>query len=508
MRKEVATRSSVGKAIALGAAWTLSVQFVVRSIGVVSTLILARLLTPADFGVYGLAMSVYAFVELIRAFGFGAALIQNRQATDAHYNTAWTMHFLFSLVSALLLYFSAPYAAEFLNEAKLEPVVQFLCLLFLVDGLKNIGLVNFQKHMTFHKEFRLNVIVKLCGFFVTIPLAFLLKSYWAMLWGLLISSAVLVALSYVMQPYRPWFTLSHWRELMSFTMWLQLNNFLSYFNRNIENFLVSRVLGVAAVGSLRLAKESGNLLGEITQPINRVSYPGYAKVNNDPAKVMEVFQDVMGIMMVAGFMVAIGIFAIAHLMVPTLLGSKWLDIIPLVKGFAAITLIRVWIGNTNNVLVALGRQKLATVVVAIRLLVFVILLNFLLPEFGLIGVVYASFIAMSTVSLVSFSLLRANIKLPLRTVLYILAKPALASVVMFMVIQLLFPVHWADSSFIVQLVQLILSVICGASVYILVLGLLWLLESRPEGPETNLLRIIDKRVGFVGFLLPRKNGGA
>ena len=71
---------------------------------------------------------------------------------------------------------------------------------------------------------------------------------------------------------------------------------------------MSRILGWRLWGHCGSPKNPGTCFGEITQPINRVSYPGYAKVNNDPAKVMEVFQDVMGIMMVAGFMVAIGIF--------------------------------------------------------------------------------------------------------------------------------------------------------------------------------------------------------
>lgn len=325
-----------------------------------------------------------------------------------------------------------------------------------------------------------------------------------MLYGLLSTSLMLVLLSYIMQPFRPRFRLGYWRELFSFSAWLQVNNILNFFNRHIENFMVSRMAGVAAVGSLSLAKETGQLLREMSQPINRAAFPGYAKVNKDPARLLNVFCDVMGALMILAFVMAVGIFSVAHLLVPTLLGAKWLHIVPLVKWLALATLLMIMMNSTNNVLIALGRIRWATSIIAVRLTLLVIFLNLFLPIYGVLGVAYATFATLSLVLVVAYLVLRRNLRLGVRRVAYILYKPALAALAMFLLISWLFPAHWAEAAVPWQLAQFFGAVAVGGGCFFAVLGLLWLLESRPEGPELHLLRLVHSRTGLFGFLLPRE----
>ncbi len=498
----VHSRKGIGKSIAKGALWTMSIRLVSRSISVVSTLILARLLDPSDFGVYALAMSVYALVELVRAFGFGTILIQNQDATDDHYHTAWTMHLAFSVVSGVLLYAFAPLAAETLKEARLEPVLRFMCLLFLIDGVKNVAIINFQKHMTFDREFRFQLTMKLVGFCVAVPLAFYLRSYWAMLFGLLATSLTLVALSYSMQPFRPRLRVLYWREMLSFSAWLQVNNILNYFNRHLENFMVSRMAGVAAVGSLTMTKESGQLLLKLAVPINRAAFPGYSRVNKEPAKLLEVFCDVMAPLAIFGFAMAVGVASVAHLMVPTLLGMKWLHIVPLVQWLALATLLMIAMSSANNVLIAMGKVRWATAIIALRLVSLAILLTLLLPRYGVMGVAYATFCTLSLVMVVAYFVLRANLGLSVRRVCYIAYKPGLASLLMYTLVSVLFPTHSAESSPLWQVCQLLAAVAVGAACFVVVQGLLWLLEARPDGPELQFVRLVHSRTGLFGFILP------
>ncbi|MEX1198503.1 MAG: lipopolysaccharide biosynthesis protein [Pseudohongiellaceae bacterium] len=492
----------VGSAIARGAVWTVSLRMTVRFISVISTLILARLLTPEDFGIYALAMTVYAFVDLLGAFGFGSALIQNQDATDAHYNTAWTLHFIFSLMTSSLLFVLAPYAAEFLREPQLETVVRFMCIIFLLDGIKNVGIINFQKHMTFDREFRFSLMTKLTGFLITIPLAILLRSYWAMLWGLLSSSLMLLVLSYVMQPFRPRPELSRWREMISFTAWLQVNNILNYFNRHTGKVLVSRMADVASVGSLQLAREIGLLLREVVQPVNRAVFPGYARVNKDPARMLDVFCDVNGMLMMIGFPIAIGLFTIAHLFVPTVLGEQWLHVVPLIKWLALASLMTVGMSSTNNVLIALARMKWAVVIIAVNLALMVGFMLYLLPLYGVLGVAYAMVISLLFVLVLCYLALKIHIRLGLHQVVSMMYRPALSALVMFILVQALFPSHSAASGLLIQILELAGAIVSGATGYCLVLVSLWLLAARPEGPELKLLRIVHNRSGFGGFLLP------
>lgn len=498
------SRGHVGKAIARGAIWTVSLRMVVSFIGIISTMLLARLLTPQDFGIYALAMTVYAFVDLLGAFSFSTALIQNQDATPSHYNTAWTLNLIFSLMTTLLLFVLAPYAAAFLEEPKLKVVVRFMCMLFLLNGLMNIGTVNFQKHMTFDREFRFSLITKLSGFFVTIPLAFLLKSYWAMLWGLLATTLTSVTLGYVMQPFRPRLELSRWREMISFSAWMQVNNILYYFSRHTEKILVSRMVDVAAVGSLQLAREVGQLLMQIVQPINRAVFPGYAKVNKEPARMLDVFCDVNSILLTISFPVAIGLNAVAHLFVPTLLGEQWLHIVPLMQWLALASLVLVGIGSTNNVLISLARMKWATAIIAVNLVLMVTFMLYLLPRYGINGVGYAAVFSNLSVLAMCYLILRKQIGLGVRRVASMIYRPAIAAVAMLALIRVLFPQHLAESTMLIQILQLAGAVVSGAVCYGTVLILSWLLSSRPEGPELTTLRLVYKRSGFGGFLLPKE----
>ncbi|MFT6277123.1 MAG: O-antigen/teichoic acid export membrane protein, partial [Halioglobus sp.] len=109
-------KKSLGKSISIGAIWMLGVRLSVKSLGLISSIILARLLVPGDFGIVALAMSVYALIRLIRQFGFSFALIQNQEASKSFYDTAWTMQLILSSVAALILFCLSPWAASFYED--------------------------------------------------------------------------------------------------------------------------------------------------------------------------------------------------------------------------------------------------------------------------------------------------------------------------------------------------------------------------------------------------------
>ena len=173
----------------------VALRMSIRLIGLVSTLILVRLLVPADFGIVAMAMSIVAAVELLTAFGFEVALIQNQQADRDDYNTAWTMNVMLGIgASALLLTLAKP-AASYYGEPDLFRVFLVLSAASLLQGLQNIGLVEFRKELQFDKEFAFHMSLKVVGFIITISLAFWLRTYWALIIGIVTSRAFGTALS-------------------------------------------------------------------------------------------------------------------------------------------------------------------------------------------------------------------------------------------------------------------------------------------------------------------------
>jgi L-fucose isomerase-like protein len=133
--------------MAKGAFWTVLLRLTDRSIGMVSTLFLARLLAPADFGLIAMAMSIVAMLEVISTFSFDIALIQNPTAERRHYDTAWTFNVLFGLANACLLLALAGPVATFYAEPRSQNIMMWLALYPALQGFGNIGIVAFQKDL-------------------------------------------------------------------------------------------------------------------------------------------------------------------------------------------------------------------------------------------------------------------------------------------------------------------------------------------------------------------------
>ena len=177
--------TSIGRKMFDGAIWMTLLNLLERSIALVSTLILVRLLAPEDFGVIAMAMVFVQGLELLTAFGFDIVLIQKQETTRVHYDTAWTFKICFGALSATLLLLIAPFAADFYMKPELTLIIRALALGFLIRSFENIAIVDFRKFMQFNKDFYLRLSVKAVGFMVTIPLAFQLRSYWALIFGVL-----------------------------------------------------------------------------------------------------------------------------------------------------------------------------------------------------------------------------------------------------------------------------------------------------------------------------------
>ena len=175
--------SNLGKRMAKGAVWTVLMRLTVRSIGLLSTVVLARLLLPADFGLVVLASMLVGLVELASEFEFGTYLIRTQDIDRTYYDTAWTLSLLRGVLIAVVLAMSAPAAADFFAEPRLQNVLYALAITSVIAGLANIGIVDFQKSLNFERDFRLTVQTKVISFAITVLLAVLLRNYWALVIG-------------------------------------------------------------------------------------------------------------------------------------------------------------------------------------------------------------------------------------------------------------------------------------------------------------------------------------
>lgn len=355
MRQSNAAKS---QSILQGTVFTVATRWVDRLVGVVSTLILARLLVPADFGIVAMASLGIGLADVMLDLGVNIALIQNRKATQAHFNTAWTLRLVQTAVATFLVLVSAPFAAVYFKDARIEPVLQVLSLSILLSGLENIGIVAFQRDMQFGAEFRFMFFRRIAGFLVTIAAAWALKSYWALVIGALVGRAIGVGLSYTMHPMRPRLSLEKLGEIFSVSQWMLARSIGGYLQNNLHRVLVGGAAPAATMGAYTLADEiSAMPTGELLAPLNRVLFPAFAAATANPLELRRLFLLAQGLQTLLAVPAAVGLALVADEAVPILLGEKWLHAVPFLQILALVNIAYALTTSSSYMLIVLGKVR-------------------------------------------------------------------------------------------------------------------------------------------------------
>ena len=478
-------------------------RFAEKSLGLISTVILARILVPEDFGLVAMAMSIISLVELASSFSFETVLIQHEHPSRAHYDTAWTLNVLFGASCALVMIALSKPAADFYAEPRLVAVVCVIAAGWALQGLENVGVVDFRRQMDFRKEFAFLALKKVAGFVVTIILALVLRNYWALVAGMIAGRLTGVAASYVMNPFRPRLGLSARRELFRFSAWLLVANIVNFAETRFAHFFVGRVQGPTPLGLFTIGSDFASLpTTELSAPINRAAFPGYARLAGRLPDLQAESTIVIGMLALCTMPAAMGLATLAEPLVLVVLGNKWIAMVPILQVLVLAACLRAVMSNYHAVFLAVGRPHLSPVLEGCRVVVM-IPLTFVLAEMqGLVGVAVAQAISMGVGFIASSIVLVKVLELPWRGFAAQLLRPALASLVMVAI------VHATLSSLMqanaTAIPQLAVGVAVGVATFVLALGMVWLVSGRPAGAELTLVQWAGRMsAGWVR----RRSGG-
>ena len=475
--------------IAKGAAWMVLFRLVDRSIGIVSTAVLARLLIPADFGLVAMAMSIIAMIELATAFSFEVALIQKAEPGREHYDTAWTLNILLAAGGAVVTAALAYPAATFYGDARLVPVMFSIGAAWFVSGFDNVGTVDFRRRMDFSSEFRLLAAKRIISFVVVIAAAFTFRSYWALVIGMATGRVAGVVLSYLMQPFRPRPSLECARELFSFSGWLLLNNIAIVAVSRVPHFFVGRTFGAQTLGAYTVGSEIAQLAHtELIAPINRAMFPGYARLARDPIAFRRTCIDATAAILLIVMPVSIGIAMLAAPMVRILLGSQWQQTVPIIQVLAFSGAALALTSNTFAAYLALGRTNLPTIILLTRLVILAVAGYLLASSQGVIGVAYAELYAAVGSFLVSLPVLFSALKIRARDYFASLWRPLVASCLMGVGLHGLIKALAGDGSLLAAVYELAVCAPAGGLVYAGLVWLLWRVSGCPECVEIQVAR--------------------
>lgn len=478
-------RAEIGR----GAGWMVLLRASDRMLAVLNTLVLARLLVPADFGLVAMAMSIIVIMELAASFGFDVALIQREAVDRRHYDTAWTLNIALYIGLGLVVAALAYPAAAFYREPRLAAVILVIAAGWSITGFSNPGVVDFRRYLQFGREFAMVASCRLIGVAITIAAAFAWRSYWALVLGSVAGRLVQVLASYLAHPYRPHFCLNATSELISFSRWLLLQNAVQAVLIRLPHFLIGRTLGPGPLGLYTIAYEIATVPAtEVSAPVNRAALPGYSRLAGDAAAIKRTFLDVGALVLVIGLAVAVGLAAVAEPAVQVLLGDRWLPAAPAIEILAFSAAVVLATGNNGVVQVALGYPRLVTYQALLRTTVFGVLAFLLVRPLGLVGVALAEFCGACVGFIASVPPVFRLLGVTPTALLGTFWRPVLASAVMFTGVRAIAGLLAPQAGLPWTAAGLAACVLAGAGLYVLSLYLAWRLSGRPEGAECIMLR--------------------
>ncbi len=344
-----------------GAAWVFAGKLAGRGMSLVKLVVLARLLSPEDFGLFGIVMLAIAALQTFTQTGFNTALIQRKDNTEDYLDTAWTVQIIRGLVLAGLLYASAPLVGWFFEEPRAVPLLRVMCAAVAVSGFVNIGTIYFRKELQFHKQVLWDTASSFVGLVVGVVLAYQLRSVWALVWAGLAAAPVRVILSYAIHPYRPRPGLDYAQagQLFAFGKWVLGTSVVVFLATHGDDAFLGKIAGAVALGLYQIAYRISNAPAtEVTHLANAVMMPAYAKLQSDRRRLGRAFLDVFEVVVTLALPLTAFIIFAAPQIVLGLLGPKWADAILPAQILALAGFIRAVAATGGPLFVGSGRPHM------------------------------------------------------------------------------------------------------------------------------------------------------
>jgi lipopolysaccharide exporter len=308
---------------AIGAAWMVAWRMVTRTLGLASTLVLARILLPADFGLLAMATTFSAAVEALSQIGVQDALIRHPNS-ERLLDTGFTLQLGRGIATGLVVALAAPGAAAWFIEPRLIPLLLILAGCAVVAGTENIGIIAFRRDMRFERQFLLLSGPRLLQAAITIPLALLLQSYWALVAGIVVSRLVRTAMTYVLHSYRPKLSLTGWRELGQFSFWTWVSALAGLVWDRCDPFVLGPELGAGFLGLYVQSVELATLpTTELVIPAADALLAGFSVSQRQGRSTAALAPTAALVLMTAIFPLVITVSCGAGDIVAVLLGQNW-----------------------------------------------------------------------------------------------------------------------------------------------------------------------------------------
>ncbi|MBT78779.1 MAG: hypothetical protein CL587_00105 [Alteromonadaceae bacterium] len=302
-------------------------KLIIRGLGLISTLVLVRLLTPADFGLVAIGIMVIGLFKVLSDIGVNRYLIMHDNPTDDHYSAAWTLNLLSTAILIFILVLLAPFITHLLDEPQVTIVIRFLCLINLLSALKNVGLIKLEKEVDFKSVSKIGIYAKFVSVIVTILAAFYFKNYLALLLGTAVMVLSQLVLSYTVSPFRPKFLLTFPPGMMSYSGFLVIRNLVSFSRSQIDVLLAGKLGGANSVGQFKVARDFSVMpLSELVTPVMQPFFASLSQLKHDKERMVEKTYQILFLAWSVIFISLACFISLQSEFTRVVLGENWLEV--------------------------------------------------------------------------------------------------------------------------------------------------------------------------------------
>lgn len=314
-----------------GVFWSAIEQFGFLGIQFITTIIIARILTPADYGLIGLLTIFTALGMTITDSGFGQALIQKKDVTEIDYSTVFYTNLVLGLIIYFILYLCSPLIANFFHTPELEKISKWVFLVFPINSIGIIQYTIITKNVNFKALTKISVISSIISGIFGISLAYNGMGVWALVYQNILYYFLKSILLWYYNHWKPSlnFSFKSFKNLFGFSSNLLGTSMIIILFNNLYTVLIGRFYAINEVGYYNQAYRFENIpASTLTTIIQRVSYPILSTIQNDNERLKSGYRKIINQAVFFNFPLMIGLIVIGHNLFDVLLTAKWLPAVP------------------------------------------------------------------------------------------------------------------------------------------------------------------------------------
>lgn len=379
-----------------GISWMGGLRVFTRGLALVKIAILARIFSPVQFGIYGIATLVLGFLEMLTETGINIFLIQQDKDVDKYINSAWVVSIIRGILIGVLIFILAPFIALFFGSPQASYILYLVSVVPIIRGFINPACIKYQKNLEFNKQFRYDAVIFLVDVIFAIILGFITKSENSLVWAMIISTTLEVVLSFIYFKPTPKFKFNKEKtsEVINRGKWITGAGIANYLFQNIDDIVVGRVLGTATLGIYQQAYKISTVpVSEVGEVFNKVTFPIYVNLTDDKKRLTKAFLKTL--LIICFFVIPFGfiVFKFPVQIISIALGDKWLSAAPVLQLLAIYGVVKAISNSFFSLFLGIGKQEVVTYITLTSTICLIAILYPLIKVFGVLGAGYATIIA-------------------------------------------------------------------------------------------------------------------